>query len=88
VLLSLLAEAGILAMIGSTAGMALTVSVIILFRSLIIHILNIPFLFPPILVLAVQVAGGLLLALLTITLAAFIPAYRISRQEPAIAMRE
>ena len=88
VLLSLLAEAGILAMIGSTAGMALTVSVIILFRSLIIHILNIPFLFPPILVLAVQVAGGLLLALLTITLAAFIPAYRISRQEPAVAMRE
>jgi putative ABC transport system permease protein len=88
VLFSLLAEAGFLALVGSAAGIALTVLVVLLFRTLIMHTLNIPFLFPSGLMLAAQIAGGLLLALLTITLAAFIPAYRISRQEPASAMRE
>jgi putative ABC transport system permease protein len=88
VLFSLIAEAGILALVGSVAGIALTMLVVLLFRMLIIHTLNIPFLFPSGLGLAAQVAGGLILALATITLAAFIPAYRTSRQEPANTMRE
>ena len=32
--------------------------------------------------------GGLLLALFSVNLAALLPAYKISRQDPAIAMRE
>ena len=47
-----------------------------------------PFLFPSALTLVVLVVGGLLLALLGVALAAFVPALRISRQDPALAMRE
>jgi len=38
--------------------------------------------------LLLVVSGGLAVALTTVTLAALIPVYRISCQEPALAMRE
>ena len=34
------------------------------------------------------VAGGLALALVVVALAAFVPALRVCRQEPAVSMRE
>ena len=85
---SLLAEAAILALGGGLAGVVLTSLGIILFRNLISHSLGLPFLFPSFFPLLGQVIGGLLLALVSVTLAALLPAYRISHQDPAVAMRE
>ena len=47
-----------------------------------------PFLLPQVPALLVQVVAGLAVALLSVTLAALLPAYRISRLDPSIAMRE
>ena len=59
-----------------------------LFRRLIVVSLGVPFLLPSIGSLAVQVVVGLALALGSVTVAAMLPAYRISHQDPADAMRE
>jgi hypothetical protein len=47
-----------------------------------------PFLFPSISSFIVLFSVGVALAIITVILAVVIPAYRISRQELAIAMRE
>jgi putative ABC transport system permease protein len=85
---SLLAEAGILAFCGGAVGIFLAVLAIYLFRRLIMVSLNIPFLLPSPGSLAVQIGAGLFLALFSVFLAALFPAIKISRQDPAIAMRE
>jgi putative ABC transport system permease protein len=85
---SLISEAGILALAGGAAGIGLTVFVVVLFRNLIMKILGIPFLLPTFPTLLVQVGAGLGLALVSVTLAAMLPAYRISHMDPANAMRE
>ena len=88
VLTSLLAEALLLAAAGALVGIALSAFGLSLFRQLIISSVGFPFLFPSASTLVALVAGGLLLALLGVALAAFVPALRISRQDPALAMRE
>jgi putative ABC transport system permease protein len=88
VLQSLLAEAGLLASIGAILGIAVTAFSVYLFRNLIVNRLGIPFLFPQPLPLLLEVLGGLAAALATVTLAALLPAWRISHMEPAAAMRE
>ena len=85
---SLLAEAGVLALSGGIVGAALAAFAILLFRQVIMSSLGIPFLFPSLLPLLGLVLGGLALALAGVTLAALLPAYRISHQDPALAMRE
>ena len=85
---SLLAESSLLALIGGASGIALAALGIFLFRKLIMVSLNIPFLLPSPGSLLLQIGAGLLLALLTVNLAALFPAVKISRQDPAIAMRE
>jgi putative ABC transport system permease protein len=85
---SLLTEAGLLALVGGAAGIALTVLAIFLFHRLITVSLGIPFLLPSPVALLPQIAGGLVLALLAATAAAMLPAYRISHLDPAVAMRE
>lgn len=88
VLQSLLVEAGLLACLGAGVGIAFTAFSVFLFHNLIVNSLGIPFIFPQPLTLLLQVLGGLVIALLAVTVAAFLPAWRISHQEPAIAMRE
>jgi putative ABC transport system permease protein len=88
VLQSILAEAVILAVDGGAVGLALAGLATFLFRDLLVRSLGIPFLFPTLPSLATLVGGGLILALSGVTLAAFVPAYRVSRQDPALAMRE
>jgi putative ABC transport system permease protein len=88
VLRSLLAEAVILGLGGGALGLALSVLATYLFHNLLVVSLGIPFLLPSLPGLLLVVGGGLGAALVTVTLAALIPAYRISRQEPALAMRE
>ena len=85
---SLLAEAGILAFCGGAVGIFLAVLAIYLFRRLIIVSLGLPFLLPSPASLLLQVGIGLALALVSVFLAALFPAIKISRQEPATAMRE
>jgi len=85
---SLISEAGLLALNGGVAGVLLTSLVVVLFRKLIIAMLGIPFLLPAPPVLLLLVIGGLGWSLLSVTLAAMLPAYRISHQDPATAMRE
>ena len=88
VLQSILAEAVLLAVDGGAVGLALACLATYLFRDLLMRSLGIPFLFPSLPSLLSLVGGGLVLALSGVTLAAFIPAYRVSRQDPALAMRE
>jgi putative ABC transport system permease protein len=85
---SLVTEAGLLALGGGAVGIAVTILAVYLFRRLIIVSMGIPFLFPSPGLLLAQVGAGLGLALLSVTLAALLPAYRISHQDPATAMRE
>ena len=85
---SLLAEASLLALFGGITGVNLASLAIFLFRNLIMVSLDIPFLLPSPGSLLTQIGIGLLLALFSVNLAALIPAYKISRQDPAIAMRE
>jgi putative ABC transport system permease protein len=85
---SLLTEASLLALLGGVTGIALAVLSIFLFRKLLITSLGFPFLLPSLSVLLIQIGIGLILALFSVNLAALFPAIKISRQDPAIAMRE
>lgn len=85
---SLVSEAGILALVGGIAGSALTVLATLLFRKLLITTMGLPFIFPALPSLLAQIGIGLGVTLLSVALAAFIPAYRISHQDPSVAMRE
>lgn len=85
---SLLAEAAVLALGGASVGIALASLAIFLFRNLIVRSLGMPFLFPSLPTLLLLIGGGIVVALAGVTLAALIPAVRISRREPALAMRE
>jgi putative ABC transport system permease protein len=85
---SLLTEAAILALVGSAAGIVLTLMVTYLFHNLLVHVLNVPFLLPSVRTLLLPVVAGLGLAMVSIAVAALVPAYRISQMDPADAMRE
>ncbi|NLG26944.1 MAG: FtsX-like permease family protein, partial [Chloroflexi bacterium] len=85
---TLLTEAALLALCGAAVGILLAVLAIYLFRQLIMVSLGVPFLLPAAGPLALQIGIGLGIAMLSVVLAALLPAIRISRQDPAIAMRE
>jgi putative ABC transport system permease protein len=85
---SLLAEATLLAFCGAATGAFLAVLGIYLFRRLIVATLGVPFLLPSPGLLLVQIVVGLLLAMASVFLAALLPALKISRLDPAVAMRE
>ncbi len=85
---SLLAEAGLLAVSGGVVGIALAALALYLFRNLIVSSIGFPFLYPALPALLPLIMGGLAAALLGVTIAALLPALRISRQDPALAMRE
>ena len=85
---SLLMEASLLAVLGGVTGIGLAVLFVFLFKKLIVVSLGFPFLLPSPSVLIIQILIGMLLALFSVNLAALFPAIRISRQDPAVAMRE
>jgi putative ABC transport system permease protein len=85
---SLLLEASFLAILGGSLGIILTVLSIYLFQRLISVSLGIPFLLPSPGTLILQIGVGLFLALFSVNLAALLPAIKVSRQDPAVAMRE
>lgn len=85
---SLLAESSLLAFFGAVAGLLLTLFLMLLFHKALVVSFGLPFLLPPVGSLLVLMIAGLLLALFSVNLAAFLPAWKFSRQDPAIAMRE
>ncbi|MFN2227520.1 MAG: ABC transporter permease [Anaerolineae bacterium] len=85
---SLLAEGAALAVGGGAVGIGLAVLIIGLFGPQIATLANIHVHLPPGPVLLAMSAGGLVLALLTVTPAVWLPARRISAEEPSLAMRE
>jgi putative ABC transport system permease protein len=88
VLRAILAESVLLALGGGVVGAALAALTVFLFRTLIMHLMAAPFLFPALpglLALALQVLG---VTLASVVLAALLPALRISLTDPAVAMRE
>ena len=88
VLKTLLLEGVALAVSGGLIGIGLTVLTSGLFQKQIAQIANIQIVLPSPLVLAGMAAAGLSLAVISVTIAAWIPASRLSRQELATAMRE
>jgi len=88
VLKTLLLEGAFLALSGGAAGIGLAVLAAGLFQEQIARLLNIQIALPSLLLLLGLTAAGLALALVSVTVAAWIPAVRLSRQEPALTMRE
>ncbi len=88
VLLAYMTEAGMLALAGGLVGAVLAAVVMYLFRNLLVSALGFPILLPSILSLVGLVLAGLVVALAVAAVAAFVPAFRASRQEPAVSMRE
>ncbi len=88
VLRALLGSALVLASIGAVAGIVLASLVLFFYRNALTNAFGFPFLFPSAGSLTLQIVIGLAIALGGALAAAFVPAYRISRQDSAVAMRE
>ncbi len=88
VFLSLLTEAIVLALSGGLVGLLVAALGVYLFRNLLVSSLAIPFLLPPLPSLLLEIAGGMVVVLASVSLSALLPAFKVSRQEPASAMRE
>ena len=88
VLKTLLLEGAVLAISGGVVGIGVAVLVAGLFDEQVARIANIQIPLPPPLLLVGMALAGLALALVSVTVAVWIPASRLSRQEPALAMRE
>jgi len=88
VLRSLLLEGVTLAVTGGAVGIALVILLAGLFGEQIAHATNIQISLPAPLALAGLAAAGLLLTIASVVLAAWLPASRLSKEEPALAMRE
>ena len=88
VFISLIGEAGLLTVSGGLGGIILAAFGANLFGNFITSTLGIPFLFPGAGTWLGLVGIGATLLLITVMLAAAVPAFRMSRQEPALAVRE
>ncbi len=85
---TILTEAGLLALSGAILGIIAAAGCIFMFKDYLAESLRMPFLFPSISSFLALFLGGVALAIVTVTLAALLPAYRVSHQELAVAMRE
>jgi putative ABC transport system permease protein len=81
-------EAALLAAAGGAAGIVISSLTVYMFRDLLDSSLGMPFLFPSFGSWLGLFALALLLSLVTVSIAVVVPVYRISRQEPALAMKE
>jgi ABC-type antimicrobial peptide transport system permease subunit len=84
----LLSEASFLALTGGILGAILFSAGIYFARNAIIDTMGFPFLFPSWTGLLTVVLLGLAVSSITVLLAALVPVLRISRMEPAEAIRE
>jgi putative ABC transport system permease protein len=88
VLETLLLEGLALALSGGLSGIGLAVLAAGLFQEQIARAVGIQIALPSPPILAGLATAGLLLAVLSVTVAGWVPASRLSQQEPALAMRE
>jgi putative ABC transport system permease protein len=88
ILRALLLEGAILAVIGGLTGVLVTILGLAAFGDQVMQIARLPRLTPSPLELISFSLGGQTLALISVALAAFIPAWRISRIEVALTMKE
>jgi putative ABC transport system permease protein len=88
VLQTLLLEGVTLAIMGGLAGIGLAILAAGLFRDQIGRATGIQIVLPAPLALAALATAGLVLTVVSVMLAAWLPASRLSQQEPALAMRE
>lgn len=85
---SLLIEAEFLAACGAISGLVVSALAVYLFRNWLVGSLGMPFLFPSVQALLSISALGLVFGLIGVGVAVLFPAIRISRLDPAIAMRD
>jgi putative ABC transport system permease protein len=88
ILRTLLLEGVTLAVTGGLAGIALAVLAVGLLSGEIAARTGIQLVLPPPLVLVGLAAAGLVLAVVSVTVAAWLPAHKLSKEEPALSMRE
>lgn len=88
VLNALLGEGLVLALSGGAVGIGLVMLASALFEEQIIQITGIQIALPAVLPLLGLVTAGLALAVASVAVAAWLPASKLSQQEPALAMRE
>ena len=84
----LLLEGATLAIAGGFAGVLITILGFAVFGNQVERITNLPLSFPSTLGLISFSLSGQTLAFVSVTIAAFIPAWRISHEEVALTMRE
>jgi putative ABC transport system permease protein len=85
---SLLYEAAMLALVGGAMGISLGGFCVYVFKDFLAGTFKMPFLFPSFSSLVLIMVMGIALSMFTVILAALFPALSVSKQEPAIAMRE
>jgi putative ABC transport system permease protein len=85
---AILIEAALLSLGAGVMGTLLAAMGMVIFKDSLAGSLRMPFLLPSASNMMILALGGILLCLITVTLAAFFPAVRITGQEPAMAMRE
>jgi putative ABC transport system permease protein len=83
----ILAEASTLSAAGGAAGIVLGFALLLSIKSVLLHYLKLPYLFPSFPELALLVVGALLVAVLTGLLSALFPAVSAFKQEPYEAIR-
>jgi len=83
----LLNEAAILSAAGGAFGVLLGYGVLVSFKSLILHYLKLPYLFPDTMELVVVTTGAIALSLVTGLFAALLPAFGVLRIQPYDAIR-
>ena len=88
VLLAYMTEAALLALAGGLVGAILAAVAMYLFHDLLVSALGFTIKLPSIFSLVGLIIAGLLIALVVAAVAAFVPAWRASRREPAVSMRE
>ncbi len=82
-----LTEASLLSASGGAVGIVLGFGLLVSFKSLMLHHLKLPYLFPPASDLVLLTAGALVFSLLTGLLAALLPSISVLRSEPYAAIR-
>jgi len=82
-----LTEASLLSAAGGATGVLLGFGLLVSIKSLLLHYLKLPYLFPSSLDLIVLTVGAISLSILTGLLSAFLPALAIIRTEPYEAIR-
>lgn len=83
----ILAEASTLSAAGGAAGIAMGFALLLSIKSVLLHYLKLPYLFPSSPQLVLLVVGALLIALITGLLSALLPAVSAFRREPYEAIR-